>query len=174
MLNHTECVPCNLIFSICRLSSRFMNNRHFPLNWFRSVIFSHLSRMFETRNDVKVMFEQFRSVEKADLGASRALENHALLVMNALDEAIANMDDPDYLIDMLLVTGKSHRRFEHFSADIFWVSLVVLGPRVYVTRRLSLCNVHARSIKDKDNWIFESGASWNLVIGKNTSLCLRL
>jgi len=77
--------------------------------------------MFETRADVKAMFEQFRSVDKADLGSSRALENHALLVMNALDEAIANMDDPEYLIEMLLTTGKSHRRFENFSQVIFWV-----------------------------------------------------
>ena len=67
------------------------------------------------------MFEQFRSVDKADLGSSRSLENHALLVMNALDEAIANMDDADYLIDMLLTTGKSHRRFDNFSASIFLV-----------------------------------------------------
>jgi len=79
--------------------------------------------MFETRADVMSMFEQFRSVDKADLGSSRALENHALLVMNALDEAIANMDDADYLIDMLLTTGKSHRRFDNFSAMIFWVNL---------------------------------------------------
>ena len=92
------------------------------------------SRMFETRSDVKVMFEQFRSVEKADLGTSRSLENHALLVMNALDEAIANMDDPEYLIDMLLVTGKSHRRFEHFSGDIFWVRTIkyVLNYRLFM------------------------------------------
>jgi len=77
--------------------------------------------MFETREDVTSMFEQFRSVDKVDLGSCRALENHALLVMNALDEAIANMDDEEFLIDMLLTTGKSHRRFDNFSANIFWV-----------------------------------------------------
>jgi len=79
-------------------------------------------RMFETRADVMAMFEQFRSVDKADLGTSQALENHALLVMNALDEAITNMDDPEFLIDMLLTTGKSHQRFENFGMQIFWVS----------------------------------------------------
>lgn len=78
--------------------------------------------MFETRSDVMAMFEQFRSVDKADLGSNRSLENHALLVMNALDEAIANMDDPEYLIDLLLTTGKSHQRFENFSISIFYVS----------------------------------------------------
>ena len=71
------------------------------------------------------MFEQFRSVDKADLGTSQALENHALLVMNALDEAITNMDDPEFLVDMLLNTGKSHQRFENFSMQIFWVYALV-------------------------------------------------
>ena len=60
-------------------------------------------------------------VDKADLGSSRALENHAVLVMYALDDAITNMDDAEYLIDMLVTTGKSHRRFDNFSASIFWV-----------------------------------------------------
>ena len=60
-------------------------------------------------------------MNKADIRSSCTLENHALLVMNALDEAITNMDDPDFLIDMLLTTGKSHRRFDDFSATIFSV-----------------------------------------------------
>ena len=71
---------------------------------------------------MKSMFEQFRTVDNvADLYSDRALENHALLVMNALDEAITYMDDEQYLIEMLLTTGKSHKRFENFSANIFWV-----------------------------------------------------
>ena len=86
-------------------------------------------RMFETRADVMSMFEQFRSVDRADLGTSQALENHALLVMNALDEAITNMDDPEFLIEMLLTTGKSHQRFENFSMQIFWVSLTFQARR---------------------------------------------
>ena len=78
--------------------------------------------MFEQRAEVKSMFEQFRTVDNvADLYSDRALENHALLVMNALDEAITYMDDEQYLIEMLLTTGKSHKRFENFSANIFWV-----------------------------------------------------
>ena len=128
--------------------------------------------MFETRADVMAMFEQFRTVDKADLGTNQSLENHALLVitsartsllrttpcswwprhepvsweprlalddlgtnqslenhallvMNALDEAITNMDDPEFLIEMLLTTGKSHQRFENFSMQIFWVNVFV-------------------------------------------------
>ena len=76
--------------------------------------------MFETRADVKMMFEQFRGDED-NLTGNESLENHAVLVMNALDEAITNLDDEAYLIDMLKTTGKSHRRFEDFSTMIFWV-----------------------------------------------------
>ena len=75
-------------------------------------------------------------VDKADLGSSRALENHAVLVMYALDDAIANMDDAEYLIDMLITTGKSHRRFDNFSASIFWV---------YISAIYSRCDVNNSS-----------------------------
>lgn len=86
--------------------------------------------MFETRAEVKAMFEQFRTVDNvADLYSDQALENHALLVMNALDEAISNMDDEAYLMSMLLNTGRSHLRFENFSASIFWVSIPQLSSR---------------------------------------------
>ena len=79
--------------------------------------------MFERRAEVRSMFEQFRTVDNvADLYSDRALENHALLVMNALDEAITNMDDEEYLIELLIPIGKSHRRFENFSASLFWVT----------------------------------------------------
>jgi hypothetical protein len=101
---------------------------------YKIAIVVFLYRMFETRADVMAMFEQFRSVDKADLGSSRALENHALLVMNALDEAIANMDDPEYLIDLLLSTGKSHRRFDNFSTIIFWVSKVYQRSQLFGLR----------------------------------------
>jgi hypothetical protein len=81
------------------------------------------------------MFEQFRTVDKAELGTNRSLENHALLVMNALDEAIANMDDPEYLIELLLATGKSHQRFENFSTSIFWVKIMKSSCLFYVKLR---------------------------------------
>ena len=68
------------------------------------------------------MFEQFRTTDNVtELTSSQALEAHALLVMNALDESFSNFDDEDYLVDMLLTTGRSHRRFEDFTASVFWV-----------------------------------------------------
>jgi len=81
--------------------------------------------MFETQDDVMSMFEQFRSVDKADLGTSQALEKHALLVMNALDEAIADILYPEFLVEKLLTTGKSHQRFENFHPTMFWVCQLI-------------------------------------------------
>ena len=104
--------------------------------------------MFETRAEVKAMFEQFRTVDKmTDLYTNSSLENHALIVMNALDEAITNLDDDAYLVDFLLVTGKSHQRFENFSASVFWVGrpccshgvMVVSGDCDGVVIVISVC-----------------------------------
>ena len=81
--------------------------------------------MFDNRADVKMMFEQFRATEEEHLSGNESLENHAVLVMNALDEAITNLDDESYLVDMLKTTGKSHRRFEDFSTVIFWVRIYI-------------------------------------------------
>ena len=78
--------------------------------------------MFESRQEVRTMFEQFRTTDDvASLYTSSALENHSLIVMNALDEAMNNMDDEEYLIEFLLTTGRSHQRFENFSETVFWV-----------------------------------------------------
>ena len=123
--------------------------------------------MFETRADVMAMFEQFRSVDKADLGSNQSLENHALLVMNALDEAIANMDDSEYLIEMLLTTGKSHRRFEQFSTIIFWVSLTgSLDQRTIISFEISNSPYH--TILSVFQLLFRnSGNNWMVNVSKH-------
>ena len=79
--------------------------------------------MFHERADIKGMFEQFRAQDQSELATSKSLENHAVLVMNSLDDAICNLDDSEYILDMTTLTGLSHRRFENFSENIFWVSL---------------------------------------------------
>jgi len=80
--------------------------------------------MFETRPDAAAMFERFRSVESANLGYSTALEIHAMILMDTVNDIIVNMDDPEYVIDTLLATGKTHRRFknDNFVIEIFWVT----------------------------------------------------
>jgi len=74
--------------------------------------------------EVTALFERLRSVDHEYLGTSSALEIHAMIVMDAVNDAVVNLDDPDYVIDTLLATGKSHRRFKNnddLSVAIFWV-----------------------------------------------------
>ena len=78
-------------------------------------------RLFDTRQDVKTMFEKFRTVDQDEQYINDSLENHALLVMDAIDEAISNLDDEPDVVEMLLCNGESHRRFENFSSEAFWV-----------------------------------------------------
>ena len=78
--------------------------------------------MFEKERDVKAIFDQFRLVEeKEDLMSSKALQNHAMLVMYTLDDVISSLDDQEFVVDLLLKTGRSHRRFENFKTSVFWV-----------------------------------------------------
>jgi len=79
--------------------------------------------MFETRPDVLSMFERYRMVDRTHLGDSSSLEIHAMIVMDAIDDVIVNLDDPDYVIETLLAMGRSHRRFnkDNSSPDVFWV-----------------------------------------------------
>ncbi|CAD5119840.1 DgyrCDS8422 [Dimorphilus gyrociliatus] len=78
-------------------------------------------RMFESSDAVRSTFEQFRSVDQvSDLWTSKSLENHAMIVMNALDEAFSNLEDEEYVVDLLLINGLSHRRFVSMTAAVFW------------------------------------------------------
>ncbi len=77
--------------------------------------------------EVQNLFSSFRGLKHAtDMRSSQALENHAMMVMCTIDEAITNLDDLDYAIDMLLSVGKTHQRFPTFNRDLFWVSSVLL------------------------------------------------
>jgi len=80
--------------------------------------------------DVTALFERLRSVDQAYVNASSALEIHSMIVMDAVNDVFVNLDDPDYVIDTLLLTGKSHRRFKNddFTAAIFWVQ--TYSPRL--------------------------------------------
>ncbi len=42
--------------------------------------------------------------------------------MCTIDEALTNLDDMDYVIDLLRKIGRTHTRFENYKPEIFWVS----------------------------------------------------
>lgn len=89
-------------------------------------------RMFESSDAVRFTFEQFRSVDQvSDLWTSKSLENHAMIVMNALDEAFSNLEDEEYVVDLLLINGLSHRRFVSMTAAVFWVSREIIRILAY-------------------------------------------
>ena len=55
------------------------------------VRFCYFRRLVDTRHEMKIMFEKFlRGLE------NHSLENHALLVMDSIGEAISNLDDEGY------------------------------------------------------------------------------
>ena len=78
------------------------------------------------------MFDDFRYVENVeDLEKSKALENHALLVMNAIDQAFRNLSNEKELIGILLTTGKFHTRFWNFSPHLFWVRALLNKQQIF-------------------------------------------
>ncbi|XP_064600923.1 neuroglobin-like [Liolophura sinensis] len=78
-------------------------------------------RLFETNDMVRTLFKHLEGFKNVtDLRESTALENHVKMVMYTLDEAIASLDDVDFVVDMLTSVGKSHQRLEGFDPEIFW------------------------------------------------------
>ena len=87
-----------------------------------------LFKLFETNEDLKDMFKKFGKLKySAELRGSRDLQNHAKMVMCTIDEAITNLDDLDYVIDVLRKVGRSHTRFEGYKPEIFWVTYFELS-----------------------------------------------
>ncbi|XP_077993110.1 neuroglobin-like [Glandiceps talaboti] len=77
-------------------------------------------RLFQSNVDLKRMFrnlDDFDDLE--DLRESQQLENHASLVMYTIDEAIASLEDVDFVIELLRKIGRTHKR-THFNPDLFW------------------------------------------------------
>nr|QQO51928.1 globin gb_IID [Platynereis dumerilii] len=81
-------------------------------------------KMFETSPQVKSVFEKFnRGENSSDLYNSDVLKIHGLSVMSAIDDIIANFDDKDVALELIINQGQSHAFFgfqDDMAADIFW------------------------------------------------------
>ena len=67
-------------------------------------------------------FEKFRSLGETELETSNILEVHGMVVMNAFDEIMCNLDDEPLIHELMLEQGRSHARFgDVMTEDIFWV-----------------------------------------------------
>lgn len=81
-------------------------------------------RMFERSPAVRGAFEKFRVLEGEEERNRLALtlETHGLVVLNAVDEVMMNLDDETACIDLLLEQGRTHARFDDLTEDFFYVS----------------------------------------------------
>ncbi|XP_046381361.1 globin-5-like [Haliotis rufescens] len=77
-------------------------------------------RLFKANGDLKQLFSSFRDLTNDDdLRVNENLEKHATLVMGIFDEAISNVDNVDYTLDVLQRAGGKHTRFPGFQPDLF-------------------------------------------------------
>uniref|UniRef100_A0A8W8I012 Globin domain-containing protein n=1 Tax=Magallana gigas TaxID=29159 RepID=A0A8W8I012_MAGGI len=76
-------------------------------------------RMFQEHDDLRKFFKFGDYKESSDLLQNKIFQNHVMLVMHTLDEAICSMGDTDYVMEMLRGVGKSHRRLPEFNFMIF-------------------------------------------------------
>ena len=80
--------------------------------------------MFISSPAVKDSFEQFRTLDNSEeLSSSSVMATHGMVVMNAIDEIINNLDEDRGLIDLILDQGKSHARFGDLTHELFWVNI---------------------------------------------------
>lgn len=88
------------------------------------------NRMFQEHDDLRKFFKFGDYKESSDLLQNKIFQNHVMLVMHTLDEAICSMGDTDYVMEMLRGVGKSHRRLPEFNFMIFSVSLNFMGLKM--------------------------------------------
>lgn len=80
--------------------------------------------MFRANEDIRNMFVRFRHLKTEDeIRVSELVEKHAISVMGTLDELISNIDNVDYVFDVLKATGQSHMKFPGFRTDLIWVGV---------------------------------------------------
>lgn len=78
-------------------------------------------RMFRANEDIRTMFVRFRHLKTEDeIRVSELVEKHAISVMGTLDELITNIDNVDYVFDVLKATGQSHMKFPGFRTELIW------------------------------------------------------
>lgn len=78
-------------------------------------------RMFRTNTDSKCIFKKFKELTSDDdLRVSETLEQHATGVMNVIDDTIMNIENVDYVFELLNSTGRKHSTYEGFSQPFFW------------------------------------------------------
>jgi hypothetical protein len=69
--------------------------------------------MFRANTDSKCIFKKFKELTSDDeLRVSDTLEQHATGVMNVIDDTIMNIENVDYVFELLNATGRKHSTYE--------------------------------------------------------------
>lgn len=70
------------------------------------------------------MFSKFKELKtREEQATSEELAQHAVKVMETLDEGIRSLDELDVFFQYLHEVGATHSRFPGFTADLFWVRI---------------------------------------------------
>ncbi|KAK3586264.1 hypothetical protein CHS0354_004667 [Potamilus streckersoni] len=78
-------------------------------------------RMFRNNDDLRLLFTKFRNLKTVDeLRLDENVELHGKTVMDVIDEVISNIENVDYVLELMKNTGRIHRRFAGFTASYFW------------------------------------------------------
>ena len=89
--------------------------------------------MFKKNEDIKKIFKKFEHLKNDDeYRMDETFEKHATIVMGTLDEIISNIDNVDYILDVLKVTGQTHVKIENFRQDFIMVSSDIFGTTILV------------------------------------------
>uniref|UniRef100_A0A1I8J904 GLOBIN domain-containing protein n=2 Tax=Macrostomum lignano TaxID=282301 RepID=A0A1I8J904_9PLAT len=77
--------------------------------------------LFKSNQDLQAMFLKFSKLELSDnIRDNGDLALHGQIVMGILDEAIVNIDNPDFIRQRLGGAAATHRRFTGFYGKLFW------------------------------------------------------
>ena len=80
------------------------------------------SRFFQSNHQMKGLFSKFSAVEINDtLRENEVLEQHGMLVMSVIDDAITDINNVDKVEEMLMRTRNKHAAMTEFQNDFFWV-----------------------------------------------------
>ncbi|XP_015926789.1 cytoglobin-1 [Parasteatoda tepidariorum] len=78
-------------------------------------------KLFEENAELLELFEKFKHLKsRQEQEESEELKEHAVSVMNSLDEGINTLENVDQCIDYLRSVGKRHRKINGFKSEYFW------------------------------------------------------
>lgn len=115
-LLHCQCHSMSPQTWLIKMLARFSSDIFSPF-------LSSRCRLFEEHYELIGLFEKFKELKtREEQSTSEELAEHAIKVMETLDEGIRSLDELDVFFQYLHDVGASHRRIPTFKSEYFWVS----------------------------------------------------